>query len=150
MKDYVLKGMLIPLLAVLAFCCVPMSAAKAEVGINPPPDIPAYTLPAEGAVLSATDFRAQIATSIREAARESTELNRFEKRRVERVMSGRGFFGEWRKQAVIDKVAKKMVDDGEVEVTPDGVMAAGNWQQWMEIIQQLLPLILQIISIFGG
>lgn len=144
-----MKNFLLPLIA-LMMLAAPVSAIAQE-SINPPPaDSPAYTLPAEGTVLSATDFREQIATSIREAAQEDPDLNRREKRRIDRVMSGRGFFGKWRREAVIDNVAQKMVSEGAVEVTPEGVMAAGGWQQWLEIFKELMPIILQIISILGG
>lgn len=101
-------------------------------------------------VMSSKDFREEVAKGIVQAAQESDNLNRFEKRRIERVMKGR-WWNASRKEAVLDHVVKTMVQERQVEVLPgDGVMAATNWDDIFGFIERLIPLIMNLISLFGG
>lgn len=90
--------------------------------------------------------RDRIGSLIVEAARQSS-LGRFQKNRIERIMSSP--FRTAAKERAIDRVAEQLIDDGALHVTPDGVQAAIDIGQIVSIIERLLPIIQQILSLFG-
>lgn len=91
--------------------------------------------------------RDQIASLIIEANRHSS-LGRLQKNRIERIMSSP--FRTAAKERAIDKVAQQLLDDGALEVTPDSVQAAIDIEQIILIVERLLPIVLQILSLFGA
>jgi hypothetical protein len=109
----------------------------------------AFAATAPEAILSAKVFRDEIAKGIVEEAKKSTKLSAGEKRRIERVMRG-GWFQESRKQAIITSVVQQLHAEQAIVVTPDGVQAAVDWENVLSIVAKLIPLIVQLISLFGG
>lgn len=103
----------------------------------------------EDATLSVEEFRADTARAIMDAAERSETLSRGEKRRIQRVMRG-GWFQEARKNRIIDAVAQRMHAEQLIAVTPAGVEAAIDWDSILAFIEKLIPLIIQLIGLFGG
>lgn len=83
-----------------------------------------------------------------EAIQSDQSLSRFEKRRFSRIM--RSPFRGHVQQAVTDHVMSMMLSAGVLAVTPEGVEQTVDLEQLIAFIKELLPVILQIISIFGG
>jgi hypothetical protein len=109
----------------------------------------AFAATAPEAILSAKVFRDEIAKGIVEEAKKSTKLSAGEKRRIERVMRG-GWFQESRKQAIITSVVQHLHTEQAIVVMPEGVQAAIDWDNVLEIVGKLIPLILQLVSLFGA
>lgn len=142
-----MKGMIFALLGAVLLMLVPNGTAVAE---GPDGDSrTAFARVAEGATMASQDFREEVARSIVEKAKESDQLTRRQKRKIERVMRG-GWFNQWRKDAVLDDVIKKLHVEERIVVTPDGVQAAVDWNAILSFVEKLLPMILQLVSLFGG
>ena len=99
--------------------------------------------------VSIESFRQEVAQSIIAAAEKSTTLSRGEKRRIDRVMKG-GWFQEGRKNQIINAVVQQLHAEQAIVVLPDGVQAAVDWDAVIEFIEKLIPLIVKLISLFGG
>lgn len=99
--------------------------------------------------MNAAHFRSQVADEIVQRANASSELSRRDKRRIARVMNG-GWFNWRRRERVLDEVCDRMHAARVIEVYDDGVQAATNWDDILSFIERLMPLILQLISLFGG
>lgn len=133
------KLILFVMLATFAVGAIPQSVAAQ--------DGPAFAASSE--TVSASSFREEVAQGIVEKAEKSDELTRFEKRRVRRVMNDR-WWNQWRRDRVVDQVVKQLIQSEQVVVTPDGVQAAVDWDSVLAFIEKLIPLILQLVSLFGG
>ena len=94
--------------------------------------------------------RDDIADQIIEAAEQSDDLSRREKRRIKRVMNAKRGRLLKMKNVAIDQAVEEMLVAEVIVATPDGVEANWNFQAILEFLEGLLPIILQIISIFGG
>lgn len=139
---------------VIAFLCGSAAVGQEDavgqpVAVAAAENAPAFATLDDDATLSTKVFRAEVAKSISEAAEKSETLSRGEKRRIQRVMRG-GWWNESRKNTIIDRVAEKMHADGAIVVTPEGVQAAVDWDAILSFIEKLMPLILQLITLFGG
>lgn len=134
-----------------ALMMVCLGTVVAQEDTLSPSPIPtgAFASTADDATLEAKVFRAEIARGIIEAAQKSDKLTRFEKRRIERVMQG-GWLYEGRKQSVITSVVQQLHAEQAIVVTPDGVQAAVDWENVLSIVAKLIPLIVQLISLFGA
>lgn len=91
--------------------------------------------------------RAEVASMILQAADQS-DLRPGQKKRIERVMKSR--FRSAARERMIDRVTQNLLDTGALEVGPDGTMAAIDIQAIIAAIQKWLPVLLQILSLFGG
>jgi len=112
-------------------------------------EIKAFSAFADDATLAVSDFRAEVAKSILQEAEKSDKLSRGEKRRIARVMRG-GWFNDSRREKIIDSVSEKLHAERAVVVMPDGVQAAVDWDAILAFIEKLMPLILQLVKLFGG
>lgn len=114
-------------------------------------DVPAGAFAAisDDATLSVKAFRDEVAKSIVEQSEKSDKLSRGDKRRIARVMKG-GWWNDARREKIIDATVQKMYAEQVVIVSPDGVQAAVDWDGIITFIERLMPLILQLISLFGG
>lgn len=114
--------------------------------VDPPADEPIMS------VLSAETpdviDREVIAQQIVEAS-EASDSSRFEKRRVRRVMNAK--FGRLKraKEQAIDFAASEALTSGVVVATASGVQPAVDWDAIADFFERILPLILQIIGLFG-
>jgi hypothetical protein len=136
------------LASVIVASCTSFTSAQEDT-LSPAP-IPAGAFAAfpDDATVSVKAFRDEIARSIVEAAEKSDKLTRLEKRRIQRVMKG-GWFNDSRREQIISSVAQKLHSEQMIVVMPDGVQAAVDWDAVLNFIEKLIPLILQIVSLFG-
>lgn len=103
----------------------------------------------DDATLSVKAFRDEVAKAIVEGAEKSDKLTRFEKRRIQRIMKG-GWFNDSRREQIINSVTQKLHAEQAIVILPDGVQAAIDWDGIASFIERLMPLILQLITLFGG
>lgn len=110
--------------------------------------VAASTAEASGERPDVSVDREKIAAAIIEASRQS-DMSRWKKRRVKRVMtSNRGRLKRAKEQA-IDMAASEMLTAGVIVATQDGVEAAINFEVVLGFLEKLMPFILQIIGLFG-
>ena len=91
--------------------------------------------------------RTEVASMILQAA-EQSELRPGQKKRIERVMKSR--FRSAARDRMIDRVTQNLLDTGAVQVGPDGAMAAIDIKAIIAAIQKWMPVLLQILTLFGG
>lgn len=101
------------------------------------------TAPASGPKID----RDEVAAMILQAT-EQSDLRPAQKNRIERVMKSR--FRSASRERMIDRVTKNLLDTGAVQVGPEGAQAAIDIQAIIAAIQKWLPVLLQILSLFGG
>lgn len=134
--------LMLVLFAFIATAALPATAQDSE-------PTRAFATVDEGATMEAKDFREEVAKAIVQEAAESDTLTRFEKRRIERVMRG-GWFNAGKRERVIDAAVAQMHSAQVIEVTPEGVQAAINWDGIASFLERLMPLILTLVKLFGG
>lgn len=140
-----MKSLVLPLLILFSLIAAAAPSAMAEE--NRPQR--AFAAVADGATMAAQDFREEVAKAITEGAAESETLSKFEKRRIARVMAG-GWFNQGRRERVIDAAVTQLHAQQMIEVTPDGVQAAIDWEGITSFLERLMPLILTFVKLFGG
>ena len=89
---------------------------------------------------------ADIEKAVIEAA-EKSNLGRFQKARIERIMTGR--FRPIAKKNITDRVTAALLAEEMIVASDSGVEFAVDWESILAFIERLLPLILQLISLFG-
>ena len=94
--------------------------------------------------------RDMIAAEIQAAIDRSTTMSDRDKRRASRVMDGRFRWQQRARQQVIDKAVIELLAEELIVPTPEGVEAAVDWDSIATFIERILPLILQLITLFGG
>lgn len=92
--------------------------------------------------------RQQIETLILQAVDKSQTLDRREKRRIERVMKSP--FRRRAREKIVDDVTAAMLAEEVLVVTPEGVEMAIDLDGIIAFIERILPLIMQLITLFGG
>ena len=90
--------------------------------------------------------RAEVASMILQAT-EQSDLRPGQKSRIERVMKSR--FRSAARERMIDRVTKNLLDTGAIQVGPDGTMAAIDIKAIIAAIEKWLPVLLQLLSLFG-
>lgn len=90
--------------------------------------------------------RGAIEDLILDATRDSN-LTRFQKNRIERVLTSR--FRVPARERLVDQVTQDLIDEGALVITPEGTQAAIDPRAIIEAIQKWLPVLLQILSLFG-
>ena len=92
--------------------------------------------------------RKQIESLILQASEQSTTLDRRQKRRIERVMKSP--FRRRAREKIVDDVTAQMLNEEVIIVTPEGVEMAIDLEGILAFIERLLPLVLQLLALFGG
>lgn len=100
--------------------------------------------------MSVDSFREQVAEEITKQASASQSLSGVEKNKIARVMGGHGWFNRRRRERVIDAAVHQLHAEQMIDVTPDGVEAAIDWDGIASFLERLMPLILTFIKLFGG
>jgi|GEM_PF-5927313 hypothetical protein len=90
--------------------------------------------------------REEIASMILQANEQST-LRPWQKSRIERVMKSR--FRNPARERMIDRVTQNLLDTNAIQVGPDGTMAAIDIKAIIAAIEKWLPVLLQLLSLFG-
>jgi hypothetical protein len=90
--------------------------------------------------------RAEVASMILQAT-EQSNLRPAQKNRIERIMKSR--FRNAARDRIIDRVTQNLLDTGAVQVGPDGAQAAVDIKAIIAAIEKWLPVILQLLSLFG-
>lgn len=90
--------------------------------------------------------REEIASMILQANEQST-LRQGQKNRIERVMKSR--FRSAARERMIDRVAQNLLDTGAIQVGPDGTQAAIDIKAIIAAIEKWLPVLLQLLALFG-
>lgn len=103
-------------------------------------------LPQESVLAPHNIDRAAIEYLILDAARDSN-LTRLQKNRIERVLTSR--FRAPARERLVDQVTQNLIDEGALIFTPEGAQAAIDPRAIIEAIQKWLPVLLQILSLFG-
>jgi hypothetical protein len=101
------------------------------------------TAPAEGPKID----RNEVALMILQAT-EQSDLRPGQKKRIERVMKSR--FRSAAKERMVDRVTQNLLDAGALQVGPDGTHAAIDIKAIISAIQKWMPILLQILSLFGA
>lgn len=91
--------------------------------------------------------REEIQSLILQAAQKSETVGPLQRRRIERVMTSN--FRVAARERITDRTLEALLDDGEVIVTPEGAQAAVDIDKIISAIERLLPVILQILRLFG-
>lgn len=94
-------------------------------------------------------FREEVATEIVKQL-PNANISERDRGRIARVMGGRGWFNKRRRERVIDEAVKQLHSEQLIEVTPDGVQAAIDWDGIASFLERILPLILNLVKLFGG
>ena len=90
--------------------------------------------------------RAEVVSMILQAT-EQSNLRPAQKNRIERIMKSR--FRNAARDRIIDRVTQNLLDTGAVQVGPDGAQAAIDIKAIIAAIEKWLPVILQLLSLFG-
>lgn len=85
--------------------------------------------------------------AILEALEANTTLGRWEKRRLQRILQSP--FRRRAQREVVEFAASQMLAAQIIEPTPEGVMTAVDWDALLKFLEGLLPLIVQLINLFG-
>lgn len=93
--------------------------------------------------------RELIAEAITDQIEQSSDLSKREKRRATRVMNGRFRWQQRARRQVIDKAVEELLAEELIVPTEDGVEAAVDWESILGFLKEFLPVLLQIISLFG-
>lgn len=91
--------------------------------------------------------REEIQSLILQAAQKSEAVGPLQRRRIERVMTSN--FRVAARERITDRTLEALLDDGEIVVTPEGAQAAVDIDKIISAIERLLPVILQILRLFG-
>lgn len=112
--------------------------------------IPAnYSLEGEMSNGTVNVDRELIAEAITDQIEQSSDLSKREKRRATRVMNGRFRWQQRARRQVIDKAVEELLAEELIVPTEDGVEAAVDWESILGFLKEFLPVLLQIISLFG-
>lgn len=98
--------------------------------------------------------RKQVELAFLEAVQKS-RISNLKKNRIERIFSDDGpRIGQRRRQTlqdrILDEVTDYMIAEQLVVVTEDGVEAAIDWNSLISALERIIPIILQLITLFGG
>lgn len=95
--------------------------------------------------------RSQIAKGILEAASESN-LPSGQQRRLERAINAPWYRPRLVRKGdlIIDQAIEALIEAQKLVATPEGVEAAADWMAIIQFIKEFLPVLLQILDLFGG
>lgn len=88
----------------------------------------------------------QIQQAIVEAA-DASDLSRFEKNRIRRIMNSP--IRPFARRSITNRVTEALLAEELLIVTEAGTEAAVDWNAILEFVKALLPIILQLIALFA-
>jgi hypothetical protein len=88
----------------------------------------------------------QIQNAIIEAA-DASDLGTFQKNRIKRIMNSP--VRPFARRSIVNRVTEALLAEELLVVTESGVSAAVDWTAILEFIKTMLPIILQLISLFS-
>ena len=91
--------------------------------------------------------REEIQNLILQAANQSNSVGPLQRNRINRVMTSN--FRVAARERITDRTLEALLDDGAIAITPEGAQAAVDIDKIVSAIERLLPVILQILKLFG-